>query len=63
MKSLRKALAELLADILLAAVFLTGFAFIHLGRAYLSGELKVSLADAIRLQATASAPFPDGHAS
>ena len=31
------ALAGLLADILLAAVFLTGFAFIHHGRAYLSG--------------------------
>lgn len=63
MKSFSKALAGLLADILLAAVFLNGFAFMHHGRAYLNGELKVSLADAIRLQETASAPFPDGHAS
>lgn len=54
-----RALSGVLADILLAGVFLLVFAYFQHGRAFLNGELAVDMSSAIPVAAVASSPFPD----
>ena len=52
-------LIGVLADILIAAVILLVFAYIHHGRAYLFGKLEADMASAVPVSSVADAPVRD----
>lgn len=54
-----KTLAGVFADILIAAIILLVFAYIHHGRAYMSGELMADMASAVPVSSVADAPVRD----